>query len=334
MNKLDRPYEGHLTIRDFSIPAGGEWTSKLTGWTVIQVGKGTGYYLQPQKNHELETGSIVLVAGTGEATLRASQLGEFLFYAFNVSPSRLPGIITLIEQNSLKIAAAKKENAIKILPPDSAAAVKMKELHASQKRDGLLFRLKLLQLFAEIVGQELERPVSGEETSDARQRLQSFLTGMPSTELLEMSFTELAQRTHCTSRHLGRIFHELVGMSFRDKRAAIRLERARELLATTDCKIVDVALESGFRSLSLFNLMFARHFGVSPGKWRQRQGTFGENGGNEKLKNSALGNRQMLSMQIKTRSIQNAGKLTEKKDRKINATPPPAKSVARLAAII
>src|SRR6202012_3334288 len=162
-------------------------------------------------------------------------------------------------------------------------------------------------------------PVPGEETSDAKQRLQSFLTEMPSTELLEMSFTELAQRTHCTSRHLGRIFHELVGMSFRDKRAAIRLERARELLATTDFKIVDVALESGFKSLSLFNLMFARHFGVSPGKWRQRQGAFGENGGPEKLKNSSLGNRQILSMQIKSRSLRSVGKLPGKQSRQMGS---------------
>ena len=49
-------------------------------------------------------------------------------------------------------------------------------------------------------------------------------------------------------------------------------ERARELLATTKSKVVDVALESGYQSLSLFNFMFNRRFGMSPGRWRQ---TFG-----------------------------------------------------------
>src|SRR5205085_1049955 len=92
----------------------------------------------------------------------------------------------------------------------------------------------------------------------------------PSSELLEMSFNELAQMTRCTSRHLSRIFQEIVGQSFRDKRAEIRLARARELLATSDSKVVDVALESGYKSLSLFNLMFSRRFGTSPGKWREK----------------------------------------------------------------
>jgi AraC-like DNA-binding protein len=317
MNRLDRLYEGHLTIRDFSVPAGGEWTSQLSGWSVIQVDKGSGYYLQPHLNQELAAGSVVLVTGAVAASIRASQLGELAFYAFSVTPARLTGIITLVEQEMLQAAAARKENAIKILPPDSPSAVKMRELQAGQKRDGLLFRLKLLQLFAEIVGHELERPAPAEETTDAKQRLRVFLKEMPSSELLEMNFSELAQRTHCTARHLGRIFHELVGMSFRDKRAAIRLERARELLATTDFKIVDVALESGFKSLSLFNLMFARHFGVSPGKWRQKQGALGENTGPEKTKNTRFNQRQLLSLQLKT-SGRVTGKLLRQDDPRLN----------------
>ena len=76
--------------------------------------------------------------------------------------------------------------------------------------------------------------------------------------------------THCTTRHLGRIFYDVVGMTFREKRTEIRLARARELLATSNTKVVEVALESGYRSLSLFNLMFTRRFGTSPARWRQK----------------------------------------------------------------
>ena len=52
-----------------------------------------------------------------------------------------------------------------------------------------------------------------------------------------------------------------------------RETRARELLASGNSKVVDVALESGYKSLSLFNLMFARRYGTSPGKWRQKNGS-------------------------------------------------------------
>ena len=33
---------------------------------------------------------------------------------------------------------------------------------------------------------------------------------------------------------------------------------------------MDVALESGYQSTSLFNLIFKQRFGVSPGRWRDQ----------------------------------------------------------------
>jgi AraC-like DNA-binding protein len=283
MNKSDCRYEPHLTLKEFSIPPSGQWAPRLTGWSLIQVRQGTGYYLQPQSNRELETGAALLVGGQMRGNIRASQLGELSLYSFSVIPARLTGLITLSEQGLLEMAF-RKELSAQIFPPQSLMATKMGELYAGRNRGGLLFRLKLLQLFVEVFGNvfgnELEQTVAGGETSDARDRLQVLLRQTPSSELLEMNLNELAQITRCTPRHLNRIFHELVGMSFRDKRAELRLARARELLATSNSKVVEVALESGYKSLSLFNLMFARRFGISPGKWRQKQGNQRDNENN------------------------------------------------------
>jgi AraC family L-rhamnose operon transcriptional activator RhaR len=101
--------------------------------------------------------------------------------------------------------------------------------------------------------------------------LESFLSERTSADLLQVNLPELARLTGCTPRHMNRIFTELVGMSFRQKHTELRLTRACELLADTEAKVVDVALESGYQSLSLFNLMFARRFGMSPGQWRKNQ---------------------------------------------------------------
>jgi AraC-like DNA-binding protein len=81
------------------------------------------------------------------------------------------------------------------------------------------------------------------------------------------------QEMCCTPRHFSRTFHEVVGTSFRDKQAEVRLRRAKELLATTQSKVLEVALESGYQSLSLFNLMFKKHTGVTPGQWRAQTRT-------------------------------------------------------------
>jgi len=270
MKKPERIYEHHLAIREVAVPPGGEWAPRSPGWLLAQITRGTGYCLQPQSSLELETGAVILAAGRAPGSIRASQLGGLLISSFSVIPARLTGLITLGEQDFLTEAASRPELVLRVLPPHVAVAIKMGELCAAGNSRGLLFRLNLLQLFVEAFGHELQQASSEWDTTDAKERLRVLLEQTLPAELLEMSFDELARNTHCTPRHFSRIFHELVGVSFRDKRAELRLTRARDLLATSKSKVVEVALESGYKSLSLFNLMFTRRFGTSPGRWRQR----------------------------------------------------------------
>jgi AraC-like DNA-binding protein len=263
-------YEPHLAIRDLSILPGQEWSLKAPEWSMMLVRDGNGYCLRHQKSEALEVDMALLIGGQSAGVLRASQLGKMSLQTFNVIPDRLTGLITLGEHDLLKTAAARNTSAIKVFPVDHPLAIKLKELCNSQKPRSVAFRLELLQLFVEAVGDELANVAPAADHTDARERLRLLLEQTLPDQLAEMNFRDLARRTHCTSRHLSRIFQDLVGMSFRDKRVEIRMARARELLATSKSKVVEVALESGFKSLSLFNLMFTRRFGTSPGRWRRR----------------------------------------------------------------
>jgi AraC-like DNA-binding protein len=272
MNTLDHLYEPHLTIREFTVLPGKEWLPGPSDWSLIQVEEGMGYWMQGQSSVDLETGTVLLISGDGRGHLRASQLNSMSLYSFSVTPARLTGLMTMREQDFLRQAASQTELAFQIFSPSSPVALKMRGLYASNSQDTLLSRLTLLQLYVEIFGKKLEQPEPPMENGNARERLRSFLMAASPDALAEMDFDDLARTTRCTSRHLSRIFYELMGMSFSDKRAEIRLGRARELLATSKSKVVEVAFESGYKSLSLFNQMFTRHFGISPGKWRQRHG--------------------------------------------------------------
>ncbi|MGP8021904.1 MAG: hypothetical protein ACLPRE_13105, partial [Limisphaerales bacterium] len=33
-----------LTVREFSVPPGGEWKPRSPGWSLIQIEQGTGYF--------------------------------------------------------------------------------------------------------------------------------------------------------------------------------------------------------------------------------------------------------------------------------------------------
>lgn len=287
MKKVNFVYEPHLVFRQHSIAPKGEWTPRFSGLAFIQVSRGNGYFLKSQVNQELSTGTVLVVSGTAPGTIRASQIGEFSVSFFNVIPSRLSGLMTLAEQRALESTLASKEPGFQVFAPRSQMSNWMEELAASENPGGLAFRLKMLQLMAGVIDLGTTSGLEAVKAADASQRLELFLKQTPISDLLEMNFSDLAQMTNCTSRHLSRLFQKLVGMSFNDKRAELRLARALDLLATSNLKVVDVALESGFKSLSQFNQVFARQFGVSPGRWRQKNSGDGALESGKKSKNHA-----------------------------------------------
>ncbi len=50
----------------------------------------------------------------------------------------------------------------------------------------------------------------------------------------------------------------------------IRVQRAKELLADTDAKICDIALNVGFSNQQRFNEIFKKYTGVTPLKHRKQ----------------------------------------------------------------
>ena len=269
MSKSCQLFEPHLAVREITVPSGGDWAPRAQGWSMVWIQSGAGYWLHPRANQPLEPGMALALGHGSGGGIRASQLGDLRLRGFEIRPERLAGLLTLEELGFFQAAAAGELSASRLFPAGSAVAGQMRGLCESQDARGSAFRLRLVQIFLGVFEEELKRtaaPAKG--VPDARERLKDFLGRTPASELMNMSFGELERATGCTRRHLSRVFHEVVGTTFRDKQAELRLARACELLASTEFKVVDVALESGYQSLSLFNLMFKRHLGASPARWR------------------------------------------------------------------
>ena len=273
--KQKRSFEPHLVLTPVTLPARGEWTAPIPGWSFLSVTSGVAYWLHPRANHELVPGSAVLISDRAPGVIRASELSEVRLRFFRLHPNRLTGVLSWGEQQRLDHAAARDQAAFRVFVPTLLIAQQFREICAQTNGNALPLRLKLLDLFIQAFADERwEELTSPDQAEDAKARLSRLLAERPASDLLELSFGELVRQVRCTPRHLSRIFSEIVGMSFREKQSQLRLIRAQELLATTQSKVVEVALESGYQSLSLFNLMFKRQFGLSPAKWRdQRRGS-------------------------------------------------------------
>ena len=79
----------------------------------------------------------------------------------------------------------------------------------------------------------------------------------------------MASRLGMSVRTLERMFTRHLGCSPSAEISRVRLERARDLLATTDLPLADVAQRAGFSYTEGLRRMFQKHFGVAPGGYRR-----------------------------------------------------------------
>jgi AraC family transcriptional regulator len=82
----------------------------------------------------------------------------------------------------------------------------------------------------------------------------------------------LADAVHISTAHLRRQFRLVYRKSPHMVLTSLRLERAAQLLATTDNTLDVVARSSGFNSASDFCRVFKHHFDVYPNEWRTQVG--------------------------------------------------------------
>jgi AraC-like DNA-binding protein len=267
-------YEPQLVVNELALPPGGEWSPQSPGWLIIHVTAGVGYWLHPRLNWELRTGAVVLLSEQIQGCVRASQVGELRLHFFRTEPRKLTGLVSMSDLALMQSAAGDEKLSLRLFPPNAQFSEKVRDLGSEKARNTFPVRVKLLHLFLEVFGGTFQQPhADAAGIFDARERLRQMLKQTTVSELLELSFSELVSKTRCSPRHVSRLFTDLVGVSFREKQAELRLARACDLLATTDSKVVEVAQESGYQSTSLFSALFKKRFGTSPAKWRgQLQG--------------------------------------------------------------
>lgn len=80
--------------------------------------------------------------------------------------------------------------------------------------------------------------------------------------------TEIADGCHMTSRSLARRIRSDTGMSWGELLRRMRMIRATELLSEPESQVLEVALSTGYESLSAFNRAFQAFSGVTPSRYR------------------------------------------------------------------
>ena len=91
-----------------------------------------------------------------------------------------------------------------------------------------------------------------------------------SSDLQDISVTEMAKYVGIDRTYLYKIFKECLGTTPQKYLTEYRLERAKYMLQYTDLAIGEIAMEAGFYDSSHFVKRFIKRYDISPLKYRER----------------------------------------------------------------
>jgi AraC family transcriptional regulator of adaptative response / methylphosphotriester-DNA alkyltransferase methyltransferase len=93
----------------------------------------------------------------------------------------------------------------------------------------------------------------------------------------DLALDDIARRVASSRRQLQRAYAEIGDTTFREHLAAVRMERAAEMLDNRGLTVREVAHRVGYRQPAQFAKAFRRHHGVAPSDYRAgRRGTRGD----------------------------------------------------------
>lgn len=264
---------GHLVMHERHVAPAEEWAPGLRGWVFLSVATGEGYLMRAPSPQPLTEGDLLVLPQQAACPLRASQLGPMIVRFFEVCPRLLVGVLSVYERSQLETAGRLANRKLQFYPaPDPLAQRATALFQQATQGENMLVRAQMLQLAAPLLSQAVPpQPADLNATLTARERFDRLLQQMTDSQLHEYNLAELAQLCGCSERHFSRLYRDTFGHSLLHKKIDLRFQKAQQVLADTDDKIIDVALDCGFQHVGLFTSMFKKRFRATPSQWRRRK---------------------------------------------------------------
>ena len=86
----------------------------------------------------------------------------------------------------------------------------------------------------------------------------------------KITIDDMAKNAYISKYHFSRLFKEFTGITFQEYLTRQRIRHAEELLTDSKISITDIALASGFSSVSNFNRSFQMYNHCSPSQFRKK----------------------------------------------------------------
>lgn len=224
----------------------------------------------------IQPGEILIVPPGELHELHAPTSGKRFIYIMNISPlTKLKGFarIASIMSHSLLISESTHPN---IYPDVYDLLVQIRnEYFSNHEFAELTIQSLLLNLFVKLGENhsQQENIFTNAKPSKQKEYIQLFNDAL---EYIDNHYTEdisldyIAGQTGFSKFHFSRLFKQYTGYNFSDYLCFRRIKEAEKKLENPDYSITDVAISSGFASISTFNRLFKQQKGCTPSEYRKQ----------------------------------------------------------------
>ncbi|MBE5958574.1 MAG: response regulator [Lachnospiraceae bacterium] len=84
----------------------------------------------------------------------------------------------------------------------------------------------------------------------------------------KMSLMDVAEQCYISNWHLSKLLNQYTGKGFFEIINVIRIDKAKELLKTSNAKVQEISEQVGFQDVTHFSRIFKNHVGTSPKDFR------------------------------------------------------------------
>ena len=160
-----------------------------------------------------------------------------------------------------------------VLPPNSAVPDHIRTILSlyqngqSTLAQDLRVSALLTDIMSECVAARAPAGEGKQATPDCIRRARSYLLENYTEQI---TLDHLGERYAIDKYYFQKLFKRHTGITPNEFLILTRLNRAKELLRTTDRKVGEIALDVGIQNASHFINLFQQHEGVTPGTYRQR----------------------------------------------------------------
>lgn len=104
----------------------------------------------------------------------------------------------------------------------------------------------------------------------SRERVNTILQYVDEHYAERIKLDDLVQILHINKYYICKIFQQYIGKTFLDYVNLVRIQKAVDMIVSTNDSITAIAFATGFQDINYFSRMFKRVMGISPTELRKR----------------------------------------------------------------